>query len=429
MKTASTAPQPDFFEKNSKLFFAAILISAVLVRLMVAYSTVHYYDISYYVDWSAGASQDLFGAYKNIGNLDYPPLFLYLLSVIGKILNVNDIGNFEQYRMLLLKFWQIGFDICIICLLYLMLSKRSITAALSVSSLWAISPTMILNSSYWGQTDSIMIFLLLLSFWKLTQKQPVFASVVMTLACLMKFQSLYFAPLFGIALLVNFPLKQVLRSAAGGIAALLVVCAPFIARSGPLLLWDIYFGGYSQYPHVSLNACNLYGAIGLNMQPITAPMFGVLPVEYLSATLLVASLFLLLALYMTATEKSVWLVGAMFMQTVFMFTTRMHERYQVPVLAFLLVAAVWHSSKRLFAGFLALSVVTFFNQFIVLQLNLAGEFRGAWLAYFETIVTVISVVNIGVYIWLMYESCRICYAGGRLNFRQSVYALFPKLSY
>lgn len=57
-------------------FLTVLVAFAALVRLMVAYITVHYFDLSFYVDWSTGVANDFFGAYNNIGNLDYPPLFL-----------------------------------------------------------------------------------------------------------------------------------------------------------------------------------------------------------------------------------------------------------------------------------------------------------------------------------------------------------------
>jgi hypothetical protein len=39
------------------------------------------------------------------------------------------------------------------------------------------------------------------------------------------------------------------------------------------------------------------------------------------------------------------LLGFLFMQTIFIFTTRMHERYQIPVLAFALIACMHHKAK------------------------------------------------------------------------------------
>jgi hypothetical protein len=41
---------------------------------MVGYTKVHYFDLSFYVDWSAALCRTFSGLH-NIENLDYPPLF------------------------------------------------------------------------------------------------------------------------------------------------------------------------------------------------------------------------------------------------------------------------------------------------------------------------------------------------------------------
>ena len=69
------------------VFLAALLLSAALVRLILGYTAVHYFDLGYYVDWSSGVLEDFFGAYDRIENLDYPPLFLFPLYFTGWVMS------------------------------------------------------------------------------------------------------------------------------------------------------------------------------------------------------------------------------------------------------------------------------------------------------------------------------------------------------
>lgn len=405
-------------------FLAALICSSLVVRLMVGYTQVHFFDLSYYVDWSAGAAKDLFGAYENVENLDYPPLFLFPLFFTGKLMESSAVSAFEPYQMLVLKGWQILFDVAMIALLYLVLRRLSPLFALGAASLWAINPTMLYNSSCWGQTDSIMMALLVLAFWLLTTQRPVWAGVVMTLACLMKFQSLYFVPLFALALLTTVSWKKILQTIGAGLSVAFAVFFPFMLRSGWLLPWEVYFGGFEQYQSASLNAFNLYGAAGLNYQSADNMLFGKITAEQFSTVMIGIALVMLLFFYFTATEKSVWLLGLLFMQTIFLFTTRMHERYQIPVLIFALIASVYHKSKGLFFSYLALTLMTFLNHFFVLEEIFTGDKSVAWVAEYDRIVIAMSALNLVLYVLVLAIGLRILYGHGYFRFWHGVRGIF-----
>ncbi|RGX55420.1 DUF2029 domain-containing protein [Anaerotruncus sp. AF02-27] len=404
-------------KKQEAWFLFALVASALVLRLMIAYTSVHYFDLSYYVGWSAGVEEDFFGAYNNIGNLDSPPLFLFPLFLTGKLLALDAVASFDPYAMLALKGWQMLFDLAIIPLLYLVLKKVDRLAALGCAALWAVNPTAIFNSSYWGQTDCIMMFLLVLAFWLLTERRPVPAGGGMTLACLMKFQSLYFAPLFALALLtMRFPWKRVALAAGAGMGTALAVFFPFMVRSGWNLPWKIYFGGFEQYPGAALNAFNLYSALGANFSHVDTVLYQPVTAGGLSAFMLAASLAALVAWYFTAAEKSVWLLGFAFMQTIFLFTARMHERYQIPVLIFALIASVCHKSRALFAGYLALTGMTFLNHFLVFEQVFAGAEKHAWMVHFDEILRNLSFVNLVLYFVLLAVVLHISYRRVRFRF-------------
>ena len=136
-------------KKDTHLLIGTITLFALLVRLMIAYTSVHYYDLSFYVDWSTGVARDFYGAYNNIESLDYPPLFLFPLFLTGKLLSVDVFAIFEPYRMLALKGWQLLFDTACVPLFYTVLRRWGVLASIAGASVWAVNPTALLNSAYW----------------------------------------------------------------------------------------------------------------------------------------------------------------------------------------------------------------------------------------------------------------------------------------
>lgn len=406
-------------------FLAVLTGSALILRFMIGYTTVHYFDLSFYVDWSNGAAEDIFGAYNHITNLDYPPLFLFPLYLTGKLMDSAQISGFDGYAMLALKGWQMLFDIAVIPLLYVALRRQGDLFALACAALWAVNPTVIYNSSYWGQTDCIMIFLLVLAFHLLTTGRPVWAGFVITLACLMKFQSLYFVPVFALALLTTYPLRKVLRSAAAGLLTAGAVFFPFCLRSGWKLPLEVYFGGFKQYPGASLNAFNLYTAQGMNFFSSYCDLFGPVSAETFSMFMIVLLAAATVFFWFTASERSVWLSAFLFMQTIFLFTTRMHERYQIPALVFALAACVVHRSGTMLASYFLLTVMTFLNHFLVIEEVFQGNNKEAWALRFDQIAQTLSWTNLLLYLFTLAVVLHIYYRNGYRSFRQGVRALFP----
>lgn len=407
-------------------FLIVLTISALLLRVMIAYAAVHHYDLNYYVDWSAGVNRTLFGAYDHIKSLDYPPLFLFPLVITGKIMALPVVQQVPGFQMLALKGWQVLFDTAMIPLLYVVLHREGRLIAAAGAALWAVNPTIIVNSSFWGQTDSIMLFLLVLCFWLLMEEKPVASSIVMALACLMKFQSLYFVPVFALFLLTKFSWKKIGFSVLAAVLTVLAVLMPFMAHSGWALPFKIYFGGFEQYQSASLNAFNYFTACGFNMKESSHALLGGISAETVSTAMIFISVLLLGFLYFTSTEKSLWLLSFIFIQTIFMFTTRMHERYQIPAVLFALIACLHHRSSGLFWSYLGVTLVTFLNHILVLEHALGGWKAPFWVEHFEKICIVFSYGNLFIYMITVYFSVRLLYRYGRFRFADAVKCALPE---
>jgi Gpi18-like mannosyltransferase len=183
------------------------------------------------------------------------------------------------------------FDLATIPLLYGVVRRDDELRGLAAACLWSVNPTVIYNPVL-GTDRLHHDFSACAQFLAAYRRQTVWAGVMMTLACLMKFQSLYFAPLFGLALLTTSPIKTILKAASASAGTALAVFFPFMLRSGWTLPWEIYFGGFAQYPGASLNAFNYYGVNGLNYHSSDTLLAGSLTAEMFSNIMIAAALLL-----------------------------------------------------------------------------------------------------------------------------------------
>ena len=93
------------------------------------------------------------------------------------------------------------------------------------------------------------------------------------------------------------------------------------------------------------------------------------------------------------------------MQSIFMLTSRMHERYQIPVLLFSLIAIVIHNNSKLFGVYIVQTFMVFLNEGF-LFLKATHGYTVPWLQYYPQIMVVLSGVNLLVYCWTMYVAIK-----------------------
>jgi len=379
----------------------AIVIFSLCIRLFAGYTYLHRFDLNYYIAWSTGVHNGLFDAYEHITSLDYPPMWLFPMYIVGFFTTNPEIQVVEPYYILALKIFQILFDVAIIPMIYVVLRKKNQIIALIMAATWAVNPAAIVNSSYWGQTDSVMIFLLLVSFWLLEERKMVSAMVWYCVACLTKFQCLYFAPVLLLYLFFSkYDVKTVIKAICSGIVTVLGVFLPFMINSGILLPFKVYFGGHGQYKEATLNAFNLYGLFGLNRISDVEPLFGSVTLNHISWGITLVILAVVIYMYFKAPKKSAWLLCFVLMQSIFMLTSRMHERYQIPVLIFSLIAVVYHRSGKMFGAYILQTVMVFINEGL-LFLRATHGYGVPWLEYYPQIMVALSGVNLVVYCYTM----------------------------
>lgn len=113
-------------------------------------------------------------------------------------------------------------------------------------------------------------------------------------------------------------------------------------------------------------------------------------------------------------ENRLWLGCFLFMQCAFILTTRMHERYQFPVLLFSLMLFLRWRDFRWLWQYLALSLMTFINQFMLLiKNNTIQDPSAPWNRIFGPVMIVMSLVNLAIFVWGLLLSLRTAFSSAQ----------------
>lgn len=398
--SASTAP-PSPARGQWATFVALAAVFAFLVRIVLAMWYTNSFDTEWYLMWAADIRDGFWNCYDgHVRQLDYPPLYLFLLRPVGALLQQDWIASYMPTRMLLIKFWPVLGDTLIVPAVYLLFRRTSESAAALAACAWAINPSAIFNCSCWGQTDGIMTLLLLVTFAAFHREKPRLGTFLFAVACLTKMQCLYFAPVILFWFLRRKQTARLWQSLAIGFGTVLAVFLPFtIASRNPLAIFEVYFGGFGKYPYVNLNAFNLWGLGNFNWVPDSTKLLGFLPYGVLG-TVLMVGVFAGTAWYcLRAPRPNIWMQSALLMQGLFLLTTRQHERYQFIVMILLLGAYLTVRDGRLLKLFGGVTLVTFANQAALLSKNIHPD--APWYGAFRTVQAVGSAVNLALFAWML----------------------------
>ena len=303
---------------------------------------------------------------------DYPPLYMYVLWVIGAIRHNLGFEYLSPQFNLLVFTPAIISDVITVLLIY-SLSKQYFSRrhAFLISFAYSVNPGVILNSSIWGQVDAIHTLLLFLALYAVSKKQTLPVYLLYGLAVLTKPQSLIVAPVFLYSAFYyykeqNYSIKAALTMFGYAAATFLfmgLLSLPF----GLQLVFEQYFATMGQRPFASINAYNFYALTGGIWYNIT--LFYAI-VSFVAIIGVVCMTFWLL--YRHWSGAAVFFTAALLYITTFVFSVRMNERYLFPALLFLLITAVLMQNKsdeRLPILYVAFSATFFINCLDVLLKN------------------------------------------------------------
>ena len=235
-------------------------------------------------------------------------------------------------------------------------------------SLILFNPAFIFNSALWGQIDSIPIFFVMLSaYYLLYTKRDIVSSILFTLALLVKPTALIFLPVYIILFIQKFGIK---KSIINLFITNIIFCLfflPFMRGKNILYPYETYIGkilAAQSLPYVTNGALNFWVLIaGFRGIKDVAPFLLNIPYRYFGYFIVgLINIFIILCLIKSKKITEDFFM-ALFVASFasFLFLTKMHERYSLLPLVFLLV---YSFKKTKFTGwFIILSIVSFINHY------------------------------------------------------------------
>ncbi len=370
------------------LLAGAFLLRAALVLVTDAYP----YDEGCLFSWALRmADVGPAGFYAPDYFADYPPGYMLVLWLVGRLMQAFGLAYTQKSAALLMALVPILCDLGLAALVYAIGQKNlGRRAGLWLAALAAFCPAFLFDSAVWRQIDGVLCLCMAGAFWLLEQKRFVPAAFLYGVALAVKPQPLLLGPALAVCflrplLLPSLPgpalqdagarraarLHALKNGALGVLAALappLAAALPFgPVGSLPALLAEKYWGTAQSYPYASINACNLYAALGANWAgqegrfgPLTWQQWGCAGILFVTGYLL-----FLAVRGSRAGRFSPLLLAAVYLAGIFTFSHRMHERYLLPAIALLIAAAAVWGERRLVGLSAGFSLTATLNQALV----------------------------------------------------------------
>lgn len=346
-----------------------VLAAAFVLKLILAAAYEgHGTDMTCFSAWSDMIFKDGFwNFYHSDSFTDYPPGYMALLWFVGAARSLFSLDVATGIGRCAIKLIPILFDLGAGALLYKMAkNKFSESSSLFLSVTYVLNPIVVLDSSAWGQVDSVVTFFILLVCYLCMEKKRIPAYFAFAAGVLIKPQMLMFAPIliWTIAeqvFLHDFDKKKMVRDLIGGlsaIAAMVVFTLPF----GTDKVFSQYINTLGSYPYSTINAYNFWALMGQNWQPQANTFLGVQASTWGFLAILVSVALSGFLFFRLKEDKSRYFISmAVLMVNMFLFSVRMHERYLFPAIVLMLAAFLVKPTRELFFTYVGFSVVHFLN--------------------------------------------------------------------
>ncbi|MRN54126.1 glycosyltransferase family 39 protein [Paenibacillus monticola] len=351
-------------KEHRKTMLVGLLLAIGLCLKLAAAPWISGYqsDINFFKTWATQAADSLSGFYLN-STSDYPPLYMYVLYLTGKIVTLPAA---TPYFMTLIKLPSILADTATAYLLYKAARRYfSFETGLLIAAFYMFNPAVLINATFWGQVDSFFTLIVVSAIWLLCQRKYGWATAVLTLSVLMKPQGIIYVPVLFFATVRSGSLKAWLKAAGAGILTLLIVVLPFSSGQSPLWLYTLYTGTVNEYPFASVNAYNLFALLGDNYTESSSTLAFLSYHDWGMIFIVLTTLFTGW-MYLRSKNAAIAALGALLqIAGVFTLSSSMHERYLFPAAALTLLAYTYWRDKRLLWLVFGFSTTIFLNTYAV----------------------------------------------------------------
>src|SRR5258706_1255910 len=405
---------------RKKLFF--VFFIAFILRILLINVAFHG-DLYNNLSWGNMAIKGLNGFYEKTGFQysipNQPPLYIILFALTSFL--YQTIYNFSWYlnshfgffpsafiwfwqqsgNIILLKLPGIFADLGIGYMIYhIFKSKNKQNLGFNLAALWLFNPITFYNSAIWGQTDTIVNLLGLMSVYFLINKKLVKSLLFLTLSLLFKGSLAIFVPiLFFFALWQKYELKTWMKAILiSGIATILITVWFHPNLNLPVWLLNLYTKQIlpGEIGDLSANAFNFWYLINPGKVLDSIKYFGVTAHFIGYITTLSVMAVAIFKLQKQKTENRLLFSLAIVAMTSFLFMTRIHERYLYP---FFPVATILVGFKKKF-------LIPYLILSFTFLLNMYNLFWAPGIFVFENILktsglpNILTVINLVVFVYV-----------------------------
>ncbi|ODA39486.1 glycosyltransferase family 39 protein, partial [Desulfosporosinus sp. BG] len=381
---------------NGKFLILSLLGVGLLLRISLAtLMTGHPFDLNTFKNWATTAANNFSQFYQGRNASDYPPLYIYVLFLIGKI---GSISALSPYFTLLLKLPSIVADIATSFLIY-KLAKKYLALEISIllAAFYIFDPAVLINSTIWGQVDSFFTLIIVAAVVLLSEKKIALASVLFTAAVLMKPQGIIFLPVLFFELIRRKNLTSWLKVFISALVTTLVVVLPFSLNMNGLWIFKLFASTLAEYPYASVNAFNFFSLLGANFAKDAGTLFVLSYHNWGLIAIVMITAFSWFVFIKGKSRINASAVALLLIDGVFTFSTRMHERYLFPAVALSILTFIYLRDKRLILLAAGYSTTIYINTHYVLYETLSGINSVSY----GPILIVTSLLNVLMFVCLL----------------------------
>lgn len=405
------------FLKRHWLLFALIGIT-IGMRLHDLTQAGYYGDMRYFnAPWAVAIQeQGLIQIYKSVQGVNYPPIFLVILTLSSWLFPPLVNGYATLGFIIATKFFSVAAEVILVGVIYEWI-PQNMRLKWIVPLFLAIHPGLIATTAFWGQSDSILTLFLVLSALALNRNQSRRSWVWFTVAMLMKFQAIVLLPMVGILSLRRFGIAATIKGIALGFVIFAVVYAPFVIGSGfDNALRPFTNGAVDLNPVITGNAFNLWYLITPSIWELLPTDLKFVPKDRglgIGGLTFKSIGFLMLGSYVAFTvvcmwrqyierREFIWATGLYL--AFFMLPTQIHERYLYPAATLSVIAIVqdrrmWAIALPLMLSFVTNIVAVPQEHFYWLGLDLKEILHGS-----EVVTAGISLLCLVGMVWIIVRS-------------------------
>lgn len=318
----------NFLKKRPLLFWALVFLGiSILIRFGIY--DLENMDTIVFERWYEFLLKRGWHGLANVDFSNYPPAYLYLLWISTFFTRWFD-------PLTLIKILPTCFDLLSTFFIFLILRLRyKGDEPILFACMFTALPTVMMNSTGWGQIDSLYVSFLLGCVYFLLVERPFWGLVFFGMAISFKAQAIFLLPLLGILLLKRrIPWQHFFIIPF--IYLLLGLPAALIGRSWESII-GLYVGQAGQFEVLAMNGPNLYFFIpDIYYQPVLR--IGLL----IFFMVMLAWAYVSLRSRVVLTQYGILFTALVSLAAVPFLLPKMHDRYFYPADVFSFVVAVFN---------------------------------------------------------------------------------------